>query len=330
MMAVSDLVAVGMDVGGTATRVLVVDAQGYWRGSGRAGGGNPTAHTQHVSSEAIRRALGQALAEAGPAKVASVVVGVAGDAALADSDVAASFKQTIRAEVGGDSHIQVTGDTDIAFAAGTPGPDGSILIAGTGAAAAAIRGRSLVTRTDGHGWLLGDAGSGFWLGRKAVRAALADLDGRGPETRLRPLIMEALLGEMATAADSHTTCLEMVRTVHAHPPVGLSRLAPLVSECASQGDDVALDIALRAADHLISAVDVVRSPGETTPLVVTGGVAVGNHIIAGMLRKRLEGCWPACVHPVSEAVLGAAWLALKALPGIDEEGMTRLHRVLAR
>jgi N-acetylglucosamine kinase-like BadF-type ATPase len=319
-------VALGIDIGGTATRALVVDAAGLRRGAGRSAGGNPTAHPPAAWSRALGEALGQALDESGPeAEVRSVVVGVAGDRALADGDAAATFESVIRGRVGAGCPIRMTGDVVVAFASGTPAADGTILVAGTGAAAAAIEDRAPVSETDGYGWLLGDAGSGFWIGRRAVRAVLADLDGRGPATSLRPLVTDSLLGRGFAEANARRMCLEIVNAAHARPPVELSRLAPLVSRCAGAGDDVALRIAETAAGHLVASVLAVRPPGATTPLVVTGGVAAGDHPIACHLRERLEDRWPGCVRSAPDGLAGATWLALTAMPGADRAIGAHLH-----
>jgi glucosamine kinase len=311
-------VALGIDIGGTATRVLIVDAAGRRRGGGRSAGGNPTAHPPAVWSRALGDALDQALDESGPgADVRSVVVGVAGDRALADGDAAVTFESVIRGRVGDGGPIRMTGDVVVAFASGTPAADGTVLVAGTGAAAAAIEDRAPVSEIDGYGWLLGDAGSGFWIGRQAVRAVLADLDGRGPATSLRPLVTGSLLGPGFAEPNARRTCLDIVNAAHARPAVDLSRLAPLVGRCAGAGDEVALRIARTAVGHLVSSVLAVRPACAATPLVVTGGVATGDHPIAGLLRERLEDRWPGCVRSAPDGVAGAAWLALTAMPGAD-------------
>ena len=322
-------VALGIDIGGTATRVLAVDAAGRRRGAGRSAGANPTAHPPAAWSRALSEALAQALDEAGPgAEVTSVVVGVAGDQALAVGDAAATFERVIRGRAGAGCPIRITGDVVVAFAAGTPAADGTVLVAGTGAAAAAIRDRAPAAEIDGYGWLLGDAGSGFWIGRQAVRAALADLDGRGPATRLRPLVTDALLGRGFADANPRQLCLEIVNAAHARPPVALSRLAPLVSRCTADGDEVALRIATAAAGHLVASVLAVRPTRAATPLVVTGGVAAGSHPIAALLGERLEDRWPGCVRAVPDGVAGAAWLALIAMPGADQGESAGLHRII--
>ncbi|MGH9068080.1 MAG: N-acetylglucosamine kinase [Acidimicrobiales bacterium] len=323
-----ELLAVGVDSGGTATRVLAVDLAGRRRGRGRAGGGNPTSHSPEAWSTAVADALGQALASSRGAEVVSVVVGMAGGGALLDPGMAARLDQTVRSHVGPTCRVQLTGDVVVAFSTGSPALEGTILVAGTGAAAASIRDRALAGIVDGHGWLLGDAGSGFWLGREAVRAALSALDARRARTTLLSPVVAELLERSAAAADARRTCVDLVHAVNSRPAVELARLAPLVSRCAAEGDPVALDIAHDAVSHLVSAVEAVRAPGDTSPLVVTGGVVVAGNLIGSMVRRQLEARWPGCVRPVPDGAAGAAWLALAAWSGADAPRAAELHRLI--
>jgi hypothetical protein len=87
-------------------------------------------------------------------------------------------------------------------------------------------------------------------------------------------------------------------------------------------------IARAAADHLVSTVGAVRPPGATTPLVVTGGVAAGDHPVAGLLRQRLEARWPGCARAVPDGVAGATWLAVTTMPGAGRGDGTGLHQVI--
>ena len=68
-----------------------------------------------------------------------------------------------------------------------------MLIAGTGSAAGLVRDHRLVRTADGHGWLLGDDGSGFWLGREAVRSVLRKLDLGEPIGLLGQAVVRAVL-----------------------------------------------------------------------------------------------------------------------------------------
>src|SRR5262249_35118115 len=99
--------------------------------------------------------------------------------------------------------IGIEGDTDIAFAAapGTP-RDGLLLIAGTGAVAARIAHGRTAAVADGDGWLLGDQGSGFWIGRRAVPAVLAALGGRGAPPALTAAVLTRYLGAPDAAASA--------------------------------------------------------------------------------------------------------------------------------
>ena len=95
------------------------------------------------------------------------MIGVAGLSALRTPVVAAQFAE-VWADAGLTCDPGYRSDLEVAFAAGTPEPDGTVLVAGTGATAGAVTGHRLTRTADGHGWLLGDDGSGFWLGREAV------------------------------------------------------------------------------------------------------------------------------------------------------------------
>src|SRR6266536_1900720 len=149
--------------------------------------------------------------------------------------------------------FQVVSDLEVAFAAGTPAEDGVVFVSGTGAAAGAVHGARVVRHVDGYGWLLGDDGSGFWLGRQAVRACLTDIDGRGKPTVLTESVLRAFgvppRGDPGTAV----TCVK--ETVYRRPPVALAELAPLVTTAAGAGDEVAAAIVGRAVDLLISTAE---------------------------------------------------------------------------
>jgi hypothetical protein len=80
----------------------------------------------------------------------------------------------------------------------SPSEDGDcdqlIVIAGTGSGVAARRGFQAVARAGSHEYLLGDDGGAFAVGRRALRAVIAQLEGRGPATRLADLVADRLGG----------------------------------------------------------------------------------------------------------------------------------------
>jgi N-acetylglucosamine kinase-like BadF-type ATPase len=308
----------GGDLGGTSTRILVVGTDGYERGLSTGDGGNPISRPAGAAA-ALGGALQRALAGVDPGQVQASVIGVAGWSALRTPVVAAQFAE-VWADAGLTCDPGYRSDLEVAFAAGTPEPDGTVLVAGTGATAGAVTGHRLTRTADGHGWLLGDDGSGFWLGREAVRAALRSLDAGEPQGRLAGSVLAAL--DAAGTADrvpggpsrsgvDHGRD-RVIQAVYSHPPVQLAALAPLVSAAYHDGDPEARSIVERAAAALLATVGQVRAEGEGTPIVLAGSLTRDTPVGA-TLRTLLSARFSGPIRPARTGVGGAAWLALAAL-----------------
>ncbi|MEU4517045.1 BadF/BadG/BcrA/BcrD ATPase family protein, partial [Nonomuraea wenchangensis] len=139
----------GIDAGGTSTRALLATPAGERAGQGLAGGGNPVAHGVEAALAAITTAVRQALGDVDPRRVADGVIGLAGLGALEDPAVHAAFGRAWAA-CGLRFPVRAVEDP---------------LLAGTGAGALRVEDRRVTRVGDALGWLLGDEGSGFWLGR---------------------------------------------------------------------------------------------------------------------------------------------------------------------
>ncbi|WP_184540302.1 N-acetylglucosamine kinase [Micromonospora polyrhachis] len=323
----SDSIVVGLDVGGTSTRAAVVSATGDRLGDGRAGGGNPTSHGAERAAEELRTALGAALARVDPKLVRAGVIGLAGAGRLlADPAGRAAFDQAWH-DVGLRCPYTVHGDALVAYASGTAATDGTVLIAGTGAIAAQVRDLTLDRTADGHGWLLGDAGSGFWLGRAAVQRTLADLDCHREPAPLSTLVLAELLGSTEIAANPRDTVDTLVQVVTRRPAVELAALAPLVIRAHRDGDPAAVAIVAEAAGHLADSVARVRASDASTPIVLGGGLLTGNTPLAESVTATLAGRWPdAPLSRAGDGAAAAAWLA--AQPFVDVKEANELHRSL--
>jgi glucosamine kinase len=315
----SESLVIGGDLGGTSTRILVVGTDGRERGWGVAGGGNPVSHPAGAAA-ALAGALRAALAGVDPALVKASVIGVAGLSALRTPPVAARFGQ-VWAEAGLTCDLGCAADLEVAFVAGTPEPDGSVLVAGTGATAGAVTGRRLTRTADGHGWLLGDDGSGFWLGREAVRAALRTLDaGESPGHLVGSVLRELAAvetvdeDEPAPSRRGAARCRDrVIEAVNSRAGVQLSALAPLVSAAYRKGDPEARSIVERAAAALLTTLGRIRGRDETTPIVLAGGLTSDGIPVGTALRTLLPARFAGPVRPARTEVGGAAWLALAAL-----------------
>jgi glucosamine kinase len=287
---------VGVDAGGSSTRALAVAGDGTVLGRGGAGGANPNSHPAERAATRIGEAITAAVTAAGRETRAAnaCVIGMAGSSKLTDPTVAALFDGTWRRL--GLSRVLVLSDAEVAFASATSAPDGTVLVAGTGSIAGRIRHHRMVATSGGYGWLLGDEGSAFWLGREAVRRALDELSG-GKE--LGALARAVLAEAGVDPGDRLQAWRGLITIANGEPPVRLARFAPLAT-AAPDGTP----IVERAATLLVEMAVATRDQGDSTPVVLCGSVLGGP--VGSAVREKLTGIE---VHTSSDGVIGAAWLA---------------------
>lgn len=187
---------VGIDAGGTKTRCVVLTLGGALAGSGTGPGANPNSGGD--TAGALTSALREALGDLDRTQILTGVFGIAGAGSAGRPAAVTAARQAWQA-VGLRGSPAVVTDIAVAFAAGTSEPKGIVVFSGTGAGAAVINDGDIVRRADGYGWLVGDEGSAVWLGKEAVRAALAAYDGRGSPTLLTDSVPRALLGPTVVA-----------------------------------------------------------------------------------------------------------------------------------
>lgn len=345
---------IGVDGGGTSTRCVVADETGEVLGRGRAGGANP--HSVKNPSANLLAALRAALDGLDSSRVIGGVFGLAG---IGPAETVAM--EAWRA-AGLPGHPSVVPDLLVAFAGATAEPYGTVLVAGTGAVGARIQDRRIVRRADGRGWLLGDEGSGTWIGRQALTRVLAALDGRARPMALVDRVVSALRGETAhlsaagtAAGTADETADEAAAAAAATPidpgipgdiagddlaeaivsvayarvadrgPAWLATLAPVVDEAARLGDPVARDILDEAAGRLARTVRAVG--GGEGPLVLAGSLLTEPTELARRVRAELAELGGHMV-PARDGAAGAAALALHAALPPDDVRALQGHRRL--
>jgi glucosamine kinase len=294
---------VAVDAGGTSTRAVVVHPSGRCLGYAVAGSGNPTAvgpETAASVAESVMGALRRA--EVPSTGIRLVVLAMAG---TGSTSVAAEIRRRL-AGMDLDAPLVFESDLLATYFSGTHLPDGYAVIAGTGAGAIRVEDGRQVAVADALGWLLGDEGSGFWIGQRVVRAALADLDGRGPSTALTPLMLARLGVPAPSDAGDREPIIKVVRALYAGPPVGLADYAGLVFEV--DGDGTADRILDDAAAALARTLTAVRSPTVSGPVVLGGGILGRGPQVADRLAA---ACGAAEVHAVADGAVGVSVLALR-------------------
>lgn len=308
------LVLLGVDGGGTKTaaRIARTTSDGFaLLGRGAAGPSNIRAAGADEALAQLAAAIAAARSEAnlGSAACDRAVFAMAGSA---HASVRAALEQWIE---GNDvaRTVQIVHDARPVIAAGTPADWGVALIAGTGSSAYAIAADgSQRVSVGGWGFRFGDEGSGYWIGREALRAASRAADGRGEATELLPLILSEL------QADDPR---DMLDSLHARGDVrqAVVTLAPLALAAADQGDRQAQKILERAAGELAELVQAAArqiGAAEDYPLALAGGVLIRSDALVQRLTELLDeaNCRPQTVRRVVDPVEGCVQLAQRWLP----------------
>ncbi|HEX3158108.1 MAG TPA: BadF/BadG/BcrA/BcrD ATPase family protein [Gemmatimonadaceae bacterium] len=291
------LIVVGVDGGGTKTRVTVANEAGEEivsvEGPGSAVRPGEAERSADIILATVRDALEAAAMPHVVPKVACV--GVAGVGREVERD--ALWQALVSRDLAEDVvvHADATIALDDAFGDGA----GILLIAGTGSVAFARGPSGAVARCGGWGSVIGDEGGGAWIGRRALSVVAAASDGREPTT--------TLIGAVLTAAqlDSAEALIPWAATA---TPAQLATLAPAVLQAAEAGDLRANSILSIAAEELMLHVrtlarQLFADERAAVPVALAGGLLKRG----APLRRRLE-------HRLKTAVAGAQVRAEDVVP----------------
>lgn len=295
----SDVVAVGVDAGGTATRVAVSENGAP---AGRNGGPAANATTLGVNdaADAIVRAVRSALDHRKPA---AIVVGAAG---AGRAGVAGALENLIGSAFPG-CRVSVGDDAAIALRGAIPAGPGIVLIGGTGSIAYAENGDRRA-RVGGLGYLAGDEGSAFAIGMAAVRLYGRVLDGRARADETTDLVARTL---GAPDRDAYIGALYDAPLA----PAAIAALAPAIVAFAGKGNRVATKLVQQAGTDLgdlIKAAARAVDLTEASPTVaLTGGLFTENSLLSYILELRIINELPGAsiVRGGDGAAIGALRLA---------------------
>lgn len=299
----------GIDAGGSKTVALVADAEARVLGEGRSGGANLQTHGELQVEKTLHAVIDQALGS-GPPPTA-VCLGLAGVDRPGDGQVI----RDIMRRLGFKARTLIVNDALVALVAGRGEGPGLVLIAGTGSIAYGVCADGVAARAGGWGSVLGDEGSGYWIGRRALAAVTREADGRGPRTRLTPLVLEhmGLAGPEALVSEIYD---------HANGRHRIAALGPTVDRARSEGDAVATEILREAAAELAlaasSVVTRLEMRGDGFPTFLSGGILRGVPWLAAEVTRRLAEVAPRSAVSLLgvEPAMGAVRLALAEANGV--------------
>ena len=303
----------GADGGGTKTTGLLAESSGTLLASGRGEGSNQNvigidnaARNLAGLIETLARTAGRHVAEIG-----SVVLGLAGAWAERDREVLIGAIQTRLHAMGLPSlPISIQTDGRIALEGAFDGGPGVVALAGTGSVVMGKTPEGETLSIGGWGRVIGDEGSGYFIGLEALRAVSREIDGRGEAGRLRASI--------STRFGLETR--ERIIAAIYREKFDIPSIAPAVLEAAEAGDRVALGILGIAAREfslqVVTAVDRLGLQGGTG--VVMAGVLIDHDTIyARMLAEEIKKASPAVdfCAPLNGPAHGALLLAMAGLNG---------------
>lgn len=297
----------GLDGGGTKTECVLMDEAGLVRAEGRSGPSNP-----------MRVGFGGALAavcEAGRTAIqnaklttSDISVICAGLAGAAQPESQRKMKKLLSEEFPG-LLVHVCTDVDLKLEA-TGEERAIVLNVGTGTFAVGRDLKGQVVRVGGHGPLLGDEGSAYDVGRRAMIAALRASDRGRPDSPLAARILRDL-----RAADWEDLQLR----VYSGPDEVFPRIFPVVLAAADEGDGEARRLLQDAAGELAGLVtDLMERldlKAERFLLVKSGGMVGRSEYFDRLLDERLLMAAPKAEFGelLVTAAVAAARLALRLL-----------------
>lgn len=288
----------GIDGGGTSLRVVIVDDDMQLQLQRHGGPANPSSIGHDNARQHIQHMVQQALTESGLSSIAGVGIGVAG----ASNEYAAEWLVGCLRPILPTSQIVPSSDMEIALVGGRGRLDGILLLSGTGSVALGINAAGQRLRVGGWGYLLGDEGSGYWLGKRALQVCTRWADAYTPESRPFSQLLLQHLGLQNP--------LDLINWRYQHAgQKEVAALARFVLEQAEARDATALAIVAEAAQQLTHmAQHLMQQLGLSKQTIVFAGSLLTNDtrlsrdVIQQLgLTKRPESSFP--------PVIGAALLA---------------------
>jgi N-acetylglucosamine kinase-like BadF-type ATPase len=300
-------VILAVDGGQTSSRALVATRAGEVLGIGM-GPACDHLHGPHGlerNRAAIHASARAALAAAGVPPERVIAVGLGLTSAPRGGASRPVFEAIVR-ELCAPRAIWVDSDCVSNLAGASGNAPGVVVIAGGGSIGYGVDATGRDAVAGGLGYLMGDEGSAWDIGLRALRAAARAADRRGPGTALLPMVLEHY--RLGAIRELYDLLYDAGFTRDR-----VSTIAPLVVGLARNGDTVAGEIVGDAGRQLAGlALGVLRQlfpGGAAAPVFPTGGVFQAGDLVREPFRHALADGWPRAVvkEPRLPPVAGA-WL----------------------
>jgi len=293
----------GIDAGGTKTDCAVsngAELLGQTTGAScKLAGVGPESARQRLQGTILNACK---VAKISPRELQRVCIGMSG---ASSEEAAAWARQAIQEVASGE--IYVVGDHVIAHRAAFGTSSGVLVVSGTGSIVFGRNQRGESARAGGRGPVASDEGSGFWIGKEAVAAALRSYDAGSSNG-----LLSTIAGHWKVPRE------EVVRGAYTCSVPKLAELAASISAAADAGDKAAREVAQWAGKELAALAGAVITrlwpQGGVVRVALAGGVLQGSALVRGAFCDAIRERHPAasvsftCVRPVLGALEIAAHL----------------------
>jgi N-acetylglucosamine kinase-like BadF-type ATPase len=317
----------GFDGGGTKTDCVLKDESGAVLARSQAGPSNPLRVGFGAAIASIREAARQALAQAALPEGATAAALCAGLAGAGPPESAEKIRALLAAEFP-ESKVQVCTDLDLALAATGDGPV-IVLLAGTGSFAVGRNTAGETARAGGYGSQIGDEGSAYDIGRRAVLTAMHENDRSGVDS----LLGQRLLRELGCADWSEVKARAQAASDEVFPRL-FSVVATVADWIETSSESSAETAARNSARGILRAAafdlgsladnlaERLHLRGTRFVIAKTGGMIGRSKYLENQLDEHLKSAFPLAeigVLRVSPAE-AAAQLALRLLSSGNTAG----------
>lgn len=304
-----------MDGGGTKTHAVITDLHGTILAEHVAGPSNFQIIGVDKAAETIFSLIEMCCesVNCGIKNIASVVCGLTGAGRVGDQQrMADGLKKFAVSKKSKLKKIIIESDARIALEGAFKGDAGIILIAGTGSIAFGKDAKGNVHRVGGWGRMLGDEGSGYFLGRLGLTAVTRHIDGRGEKT-----ILTAMIAKEFGLTDQTA----IINAVYKNN-FDIASVAPLVLKAAEKKDQVCATIietaVIELAEHIRvagSKISPQSSKKVKTKIHVSliGGLIANDTLISRLLKQYLVYNQPntEIIPPMASPSYGAVVMGMK-------------------
>lgn len=275
---------VGIDGGGTKTIAAIASEDGKILAKAAAGPVNPNVVQKQELFQTLSWLMQDLAKQSGIGleQITSLFAGISG----AGNDRAVRMlTKLLHQLVHRDSKVKVEPDTVNALYSGTYGGPGIVQISGTGSITFGINDEGKRDRTGGWGYLFGDEGSGYDIGREGMITALKAFDGRGRDTMLLDMVRDHF--QIKSPYD-------LIQHIYASrsPKGEISPVTRLVFSAYKHGDQAATDILTKAVQEMSCSIRTLKfklfSPEQSVSTILCGGVFTDKEILPALLQAELR------------------------------------------